>query len=927
MPQYNQISDADRVHLKILRGDTTTSTKERQYLMAVEKGDYTSVKFFLEDAAIYFNMDINCIDALGRTAIHIAIENENMDLIDLLLAHKVDIGDALLFAIEEEVTLAVEKLLNYRQPKIRKREAAGMMALQPGQRTRESNYTSDITPVILGAHTNNYEILKLLLQRGATIAKPHPIKCGCYECAESAKFDSLRHSQSRINAFKALASPSLIILSSDDPIWTAFTLSYELRKLSFTEVEFKDDYVILSKQCTKLAVDLLDQIRGSQELKLVLNRTTDPEEVLTMLEAESTTSEFGGSEADVDEKKERMSLSRLRMAIDLEQKEFVAHPSCQQLLSHLFYKGIPGWRQGGLFYKVCIVFGLALAFPFTSLSYIALGPFVPELRTILKNPFIKYVNHCASYFAFIVLLFLTSAEDPSVSGKNYDRERNPYIVEMFIVCYVFSFLVAETQEIMESGFKKYTKNLWNIVDFFQVAAYLSAISLRCVVWFMPSVEPQVTNRGQMSSSDPMLVSESCFAVANVVSILKLLALFISNSELGPLQITLGRMMIDVLKFMFIFFLILLSFASGLNQLLYLEYNAEGARLRTLNCEGVVCKIQNSQFMNMMFSMITLFWSNMGIVDLSAPTVNQDHAFTRMVAISIFVVYHIASIVVLLNMLIAMMNLSYDTIVRNADTEWKFARAKLWISYFQRSGTLPAPFFLLPTVKHLMMLVGWIRKQAIKELQELESRETTMKLNRVMRDNERKYQAVITNLAQLYIANKKKTQDIAPITDDDLNEIKQDISAFRYEVVELINLKRMQEAEVNPQGSLRSVYKTAGGQGAGGGNAKHLRNAISRMPLLKRASSGLAAAVAHLNNDSTPKPDCYLPAIYYDWPKNDPTCMLVQDKQDPLKFKRTFFDPPSKPNAAAPNANKDKVVTAEVLRVPSAGRRVVGGELP
>ena len=114
-----------------------------------------------------------------------AIENENMDLIDLLLSHKVDIGDALLFAIEEEVTLAVEKLLNYRQPKVRKREA-GMVALQPGQRTRESNYTSDITPVILGAHTNNYEILKLLckyphackLKRRATrihMATPPPL--------------------------------------------------------------------------------------------------------------------------------------------------------------------------------------------------------------------------------------------------------------------------------------------------------------------------------------------------------------------------------------------------------------------------------------------------------------------------------------------------------------------------------------------------------------------------------------------------------------------------------------------------------------------------------------------------------------------------------------------------------------------------------
>ena len=129
---------------------------------------------------------------------------------------------------------------------------------------------------------------------------------------------------------------------------------------------------------------------------------------------------------------------------------------------------------------------------------------------------------------------------------------------------------------MDSGFKKYTKNLWNIVDFCQVSAYLAAISLRTVVWLMPPVEPPVTNRGQMSSSDPMLISESCFATANVVSILKLLTLFISNSELGPLQITLGRMMIDVVKFMFIFFLVLLSFASGLNQLLYLEYGADGA---------------------------------------------------------------------------------------------------------------------------------------------------------------------------------------------------------------------------------------------------------------------------------------------------------------------------------------------------------------
>lgn len=77
--------------------------------------------------------------------------------------------------------------------------------------------------------------------------------------------DSLRHSRSRINAYRALASPSLIgkslhcnfddyrrgslfknktflaftALSSKDPILTAFELSWELRRLSFLEHEFK----------------------------------------------------------------------------------------------------------------------------------------------------------------------------------------------------------------------------------------------------------------------------------------------------------------------------------------------------------------------------------------------------------------------------------------------------------------------------------------------------------------------------------------------------------------------------------------------------------------------------------------------------------------------------------------------------------------
>lgn len=77
-----------------------------------------------------------------------------------------------------------------------------------------ATFTSDISPLILAAHRDSYEIIKLLLDRGAALPVPHDVRCGCDECVHSRNEDSLRHSRSRINAYRALASPSLIALSS-----------------------------------------------------------------------------------------------------------------------------------------------------------------------------------------------------------------------------------------------------------------------------------------------------------------------------------------------------------------------------------------------------------------------------------------------------------------------------------------------------------------------------------------------------------------------------------------------------------------------------------------------------------------------------------------------------------------------------------------
>lgn len=38
-------------------------------------------------------------------------------------------------------------------------------------------FPPDITPLILAAHKDNFEILKILLDRGAAVPVPHDIRC------------------------------------------------------------------------------------------------------------------------------------------------------------------------------------------------------------------------------------------------------------------------------------------------------------------------------------------------------------------------------------------------------------------------------------------------------------------------------------------------------------------------------------------------------------------------------------------------------------------------------------------------------------------------------------------------------------------------------------------------------------------------------
>lgn len=61
---------------------------------------------------------------------------------------------------------------------------------------------------------------------------------GCDYFTSSSMFSLLRF---RLDIYRCLASPSLIMLTEEDPILRAFELSVDLRELSLVEVEFRYD--------------------------------------------------------------------------------------------------------------------------------------------------------------------------------------------------------------------------------------------------------------------------------------------------------------------------------------------------------------------------------------------------------------------------------------------------------------------------------------------------------------------------------------------------------------------------------------------------------------------------------------------------------------------------------------------------------------
>ncbi|XP_050796787.1 short transient receptor potential channel 6 isoform X4 [Gopherus flavomarginatus] len=723
---------------------TSLSLDEERFLDAAEYGNIPVIRKMLEECT---SLNVNCVDYMGQNALQLAVANEHLEITELLLKKEnlSRVGDALLLAISKGYIRIVEAILNHPAFAEGKR-----LALSPSQSEFQhddfyaydedgTRFSHDVTPIILAAHCHEYEIVHTLLRKGARIERPHDYFCKCSECSEKQKHDSFSHSRSRINAYKGLASPAYLSLSSEDPVMTALELSNELAVLANIEKEFKNDYKKLSMQCKDFVVGLLDLCRNTEEVEAILNGD---------VEMSHSSGERG-----------RPSLSRLKLAIKYE---------------------------------------------------------VKKLGRIMRGPFMKFVAHAASFTIFLGLLVMNASdrfegtkllpnETRTDNAKQLFRMKTSSFswMEMLIISWVIGMIWSECKEIWSQGPKEYLFELWNMLDFGMLAIFAASFIARFMAFWHASRAQGIADanpgapldsktqyytfaRINWDPSDPQIISEGLYAIAVVLSFSRIAYILPANESFGPLQISLGRTVKDIFKFMVIFIMVFVAFMIGMFNL-YSYYR--GAK-------------QNEAFTTVEESFKTLFWAIFGLSEVKSVVINYRHKFIENIGYVLYGVYNVTMVIVLLNMLIAMINSSFQEIEDDADVEWKFARAKLWFSYFEEGRTLPVPFNLVPTPKSLLYLLlrikKWISKvfpchkkgfQEDAEMNKLgQSKQSSIRsaddLHLDSLSNPpRQYQKIMKRLIKRYVLKAQTDKESDEVNEGELKEIKQDISSLRYELLE------------------------------------------------------------------------------------------------------------------------------------------------
>ncbi|XP_068711385.1 short transient receptor potential channel 5-like isoform X2 [Montipora foliosa] len=463
------------------------------------------------------------------------------------------------------------------------------------------------------------------------------------------------------------------LCSCKDPIDMVFKVNRKLNELAETWTENTGFLTKLAEQTEDFAVQLIDQVNDNKEL------------------VKSDVTENVHSQASM--------LSGLTdNAIVYSQKKLVAHPLLFKRFKMRWLLGLPEFfkRHRILLLPLIVIetFLTPILLPIIAIAWyrdqkkcrlrmlkekrsdesgIAFsqterfpGKALDIYYAYLLTPFVLFVKDKLSQVAFILLLchvcMLSSTVAPSLEE---------YLIFIFFCGIVFS----EYQQYKSSPLK-YFKDMWNYIDVLALIIYLFILVMRLVV---------VIQGGEPSKNRLLEIASYLYGLNTLLLILRFSSIVGLNPTVGPLQLALFRMCVDLFIILIQFIFIIAAFAVAITKCHITGMSNIDKRFRPDLLVDVVGK---------------LMWSLFGLTNQSDMKANSPVA--TYVERGLFFAFLILSVIMMTNILVALLTKTFDNASNNSEIEWKFARAVLENQY-RNLHPIVVPFNLI-TVPGLYFLL-------------------------------------------------------------------------------------------------------------------------------------------------------------------------------------------------------------------------------
>lgn len=289
-----------------------------------------------------------------------------------------------------------------------------------------------------------------------------------------------------------------MLLESPRPLLTLFDVAACLGRLVERQKERKFFYLDLQEQVQSLAIELFGQARDLWEVRRLLAAST----------------------------------SILSRALRCKQKNFIAHPYCQEFLIERWYgvyadtTGVFPWVLVLLKYLMAPLLLPLFTIQFLvtewkkPLHYTRLGDYL----RMLNYPFFKFFGHTVSFLAFLALLVVVVAQESRVT---------PSWEEVALGLWVISLVASEAREMRQTPQRVYWRSLWNGLDLAMLSLFVIVMALRAFIYLEPSFVDQ---------ENWLRVANHLLAYAALCASMRLLNVMQSHHLLGPLQVSCGSVL-------------------------------------------------------------------------------------------------------------------------------------------------------------------------------------------------------------------------------------------------------------------------------------------------------------------------------------------------------------------------------------------------